>query len=56
MDITISKAVPLALSAYLTYKIYMCPCNTLFGCMKGQAVSLMAVIALMTVVEWPLKI
>ncbi len=49
------KAVPVALSAYLTYKIAMCPCQEMMGCTKGAALMLITALGLMVIFGWPLK-
>lgn len=50
------KILPFLLSAYITIRIYKCPCDKLMSCTKVSSLLALGALAAMTLGGYPLKI
>ncbi len=49
------KTIPLIISAFLTYRIYKCPCDELMKCTRSSSLFLLGTLFFMTIIGWPSK-
>ena len=50
---TSNKIIPLMASGWLTFSIYMCPCETLLSCKKESSIIVLLSLLAMIVLEYP---
>lgn len=48
------KIVPLAISGFLTWRIYNCPCDKLMACTFNSSMLLIGLLAAMTIFGFPI--
>lgn len=48
------KIFPLALTGYIFYAVYQCPCDKLLSCAKGPTLGALGVLAALVIFGYPL--